>query len=63
MTRLPLTYPDYELRGAAIRCARKPRPCDWYGCGATIDAGTRYAYVSTGLAFCAAHWTYPEEDA
>lgn len=63
MTRLPLDYPDYELRNAAIRQARKPWLCDHPCCGATIDVGERFAYVSTGLRFCAAHWTLTETDA
>lgn len=53
--RLPDTLPQYELRGADLRIARKQWPCDVYQCGATISVGERYAHLSHGLKWCAKH--------
>ena len=53
--RLPDTVEPYELRGADLRVARKPWPCDVFECGATISVGERYAHLSHGLKWCARH--------
>lgn len=46
----------YEMRGALVYTARKPRPCDVAGCGAEIRAGITYALISTNVAVCNQHW-------
>ena len=61
--RLPDTLPQYELRGADLRVARKDWPCDVFQCGATISVGERYAHLSHGLKWCAKHLALGSDDA
>lgn len=52
-------HPDYELRGAEVRRARKARPCDSPLCARhdiVIGVGEEYAYINTGIAFCDFHY-------
>jgi hypothetical protein len=58
----------YEMRGAAIRVARKAYLCDEFGCERALTAaimrpevrriqpGDQYAHISTGLKICALHY-------
>lgn len=68
--RIAQTHPIYELRWAQVRVARHAYPCDDHACyervmwkehgdgeGNCIRPGDTYAYVSTGLRFCSAHFT------
>ena len=61
--RLPDTLPQYELRGADLRVARKDWPCDVFQCGATISKGQPYAHLSHGLKWCAKHLDLGSDDA
>lgn len=60
--RLPDTLPQYELRGADLRVARRDWPCDVFQCGATIHAGQPYAHLSHGLKWCARHLDLGTDD-
>ena len=71
MRRIRSDHPNYELRNAAVRVARKERPCDEFNCPRQkgrrllrgMDAilrGDSYAYISTGIASCDLHWS-PED--
>ena len=61
--RLPDTLPQYELRGADLRVARKQYECDVFQCGATIHVGDAYAHLSHGLKWCARHLDLGSDDA
>ena len=56
MRRLRPDIDTYELRNALVYTARKDRPCDINGCGATIRAGLTYALINTGVDACNRHW-------
>ena len=56
MRRIRADHPEFELRNALVYTARKDRPCDIHGCGATIRAGLTYALINTGVAACNRHW-------
>ena len=60
----------FELRGARVRKARRGYPCDIHGCPhndntgtgvAAIERGHPYAYISTGIKVCLAHFNYAED--
>ena len=60
MRRIREDHPDFELRRAVVRVARKNYPCDDHMCayvGEQVYRGDLYAFVSTGLRFCDTHFT------